>query len=276
MKSVQLAWVFGAVSALGLGMAAEACSSSSSTTTPPSGDGGHSSTGSTTGSGTSQTSSTGTGGGSTSSTSGTSSSSVTCYKAPGELFAEDGGVGVYCPFSATTDGGKAVHCTAGEHCCEPPESASMVSTCEPAATTCPVMNSTDWACEGTPDCAGTAGTVCCGAGTIKTQAPQPGCGDGGSTLPSYPYVGDFTGTSCVASCSLTTTTFQVCSKDSECPGGAAGSCVSIKPKGNGIGYCAGSGSGTGSSSSSSSSSSGSSSTSSGSSSASSSSGSASH
>jgi hypothetical protein len=37
----------------------------------------------------------------------------------------------------------------------------------------------------------------------------------------------------MASCA----TFQICSKDSECPGGAVGSCVPIEPKGNAVGYC---------------------------------------
>jgi hypothetical protein len=76
--------------------------------------------------------------------------------------------------------------------------------------------------------------VCCGTGTIEEQAPQPACGDGG--IPAYPYVSDFKGSSCKTSCS----TYQICSKDAECPGGGAGACVPIEPKGGGIGYCAGS------------------------------------
>jgi hypothetical protein len=156
-----------------------------------------------------------------------------CYKPPTALHPETQ-AGVYCPFSGA-DGGDNVTCSAGEHCCEPPESANKVSTCEPAVTTCPVASSTDWQCEGAPDCASESGTVCCGTGTIEQQAPQPDCGDGGYA--AFSYVSGFKGSACASTCSGTGV-FRICSKDSECPGGAAGSCVPIEPKGGGIGYCA--------------------------------------
>jgi hypothetical protein len=144
-----------------------------------------------------------------------------CEAPPTMVYAESK-AGVYCPFSAV-DGGKNQVCTAGEHCCETPE-GSGASTCNAAGTACAVAMSTDWQCEGTPDCSGTSGTVCCGTGTIETQAA---CG----TYPAYPYISKFTGSSCAASC----TTYQICSQTSECPSGKT--CVPVKPKGNTIGVC---------------------------------------
>ena len=255
MKSSQFAWILGAVSSLGLGMAAQACSSSSPT--------GNSSTSTSTSSGSNHTSTTSTGsnsGTTSGTTTATGSNSGTtildggakCYSAPGKVYAEDGSTGLYCPFSETdASGGKAIHCATGQQCCSPPESAMLASTCEPVANACPVKDSVDWVCEGTPDCK--TGTLCCGQGTIATQSPQPGCGDGGSTIPAYPYVSGFYGSACQASCAHFGdggNGFQICSKDSECttPGE---SCIPIKPKGNSIGYCGvATGSGSGSSSSS--------------------------
>jgi hypothetical protein len=138
---------------------------------------------------------------------------------------------VYCPFSATA-GGENVTCAAGQVCCETPESAGTPSTCIDSSATCPVTGSTTWACEGAPDCASMTGTVCCGTGTIDTQPAQPGCGDAGAGYPAFPYVHDFKGTSCKASC----TTYQVCSQSSECPSDHP-TCTPIEPQGNGIGYC---------------------------------------
>ncbi len=233
MKSGSIAWVLGAVSALTMGMAAEACSSSSTTTGT---DGGSSS--SSHSSGSSKTSgSSGTpfmDGGTT-----TLDSGVTCYKPPGSLFPEDGSTGVYCPFSGAADGGKDIHCTQGQHCCSPPESADMLSTCVAGGVACTVKDSVDWQCEGTPDCVGQAGTICCGQGIVKEQPAQPGCGSGGATVPPFPYVSGFYGSQCQASCATFGGTdggaaFQICSKDSECE---SNNCIPVKPKGNGIGYC---------------------------------------
>jgi len=216
MKSSNIAWALGAITAVSLGMAAQACSSSS-----------------TTGGGTS--SSTGTSGSSSSkvTTSSSSSSSETivdgggsdCHKAPPALHPEDGGSGIYCPFSTAFDSGlKTISCTSGEHCCEP-TTDGILSTCSPLATEC-TNGATDWQCEGTPNCAGTPGTICCGTGTVNTQEA---CG----SVPSYAYISGFKGASCATTCAG----YQVCSKDSECPGGAAGTCAPVAPKGNGIGYC---------------------------------------
>jgi hypothetical protein len=147
-----------------------------------------------------------------------------CYKPPVALHAETQ-AGVYCPFSGS-DGADAKTCEAGQHCCEP---SSGTSTCESPSTECQGSDTTDWWCEGAPDCASMPGTVCCGTGHLETQAAQPSCGDGGYA--AFPYVSDFTGSSCKASCS----TYQICSRSSECPSGQ--SCVAVEPKGNGIGYC---------------------------------------
>jgi len=157
----------------------------------------------------------------------TSSGGGTCYKAPTALHAETT-AGVYCPFSGV-DGGAALTCPAGDHCCEPPATSNTTSTCVAASKACPIAASTRWDCDGTLDCAATPGTVCCGTGTIEAQAAQPACGDGG--IAPFEYISDFAGSSCAASCSG----YQICSKDSECPGGAT--CSPVEPKGAGIGYC---------------------------------------
>ena len=200
---------------------ANSTTTSSASTTPDAGSG--------TGDGGSTTSSSASGSSTASGSTSGSAGDGGCYKAPTALHAETK-AGVYCPFSVG-DAGKATTCAAGQHCCEPPESAATASTCEPATTACPVAMSTDWACEGAFDCASKAGTVCCGTGTIGLQAAQPACGDGG--IASFSYVTGYTGSACSATC----TTYQICSKDSECPGAATGSCVPIEPKGGGIGYC---------------------------------------
>jgi hypothetical protein len=153
--------------------------------------------------------------------------SVTCYAAPTKVYPEDGG-GFYCPFSKV-DGGSIEYCTGGtEHCCEP---STGTSSCEPIATQCGTGN-TDWQCEGTPDCASMPGTICCGTGHVAQQAAQPGCGPDGGTLPAFPYVSGFTGSSCMTPSACTT--FQICSQTTEC---STGTCTPIRPKGNDIGYC---------------------------------------
>lgn len=241
MKLVKLAWVLGGVAAMGLGMGAEACSSSSGTGTG--GDAGH---GSSTGSGSGSHAGTGTGTGSKDG--GTPSGDAGCHKAPPELHAETE-AGVYCPFSDLADSGKAGTCAAGQHCCEPPTSGN--STCTAAATTC-ATGDTDWQCGAPADCVGNAaGGVCCGTGTINMQAPcgagQAGYPDGG--YPAYPYVSDFKGTTCAASCNGQMFNGEklgivICSQQSDC---VTGTCTPIEPKGGGTGYCAGAtpGSGTG-------------------------------
>jgi hypothetical protein len=154
---------------------------------------------------------------------------VACLPPPPRLHPETM-AGVYCPFSGI-DGGANLTCATGEHCCEP---SSGVSTCVPDGTPCPT-DDTDWQCEGSLDCASSSeGHVCCGTGRVNLQAA---CG----LFPEYPYVSDFKGTTCLASCTGMfnggTVSFQVCSQDSECPGAAAGACAPIDPKGGGTGYC---------------------------------------
>jgi hypothetical protein len=269
MKSVKMALVFGSMAAFGLGMSAEACSSSSTTGTGPG-----SSSGSSKSSGSTSTKPTGDGGASNSASSGASNSagssgsgsSVTCYELPKAPYPEMA-AGVYCPFSETTDGGKALTCTAGQDCCVTPEGTGP-STCVASTDTCSIALSVRIDCEGTPDCAATAGDICCGYGKIDQQGAQPGCAADGGTLPPSAYVSGFAygpsgvkgtgGTFCAATCTVTTdagkpvSTFQVCSQSTECPAGNV--CTGIKPSGVGLGYCAASDAGAGSSSSSASSS----------------------
>ena len=143
---------------------------------------------------------------------------------------------MYCPFSAATDGGENAHCARGEHCCETPMAADTPSECEPAGMACPIVDSTDWQCEGTPDCG--SGQVCCGPGMVENQAAQPGCGVGGSTLPPSIYVAGFApGSTCAASCEGVGSgiSWQICSQNSECASGQT--CVPVLVKGNSVGAC---------------------------------------
>jgi hypothetical protein len=151
-----------------------------------------------------------------------------CYSPPASMVYPD--TGIYCPFSAVA-GGMDVTCPAGtQHCCEPPSTGT--SECAPIAAMC-AEGDTDWQCEGTPDCAGQPGTICCGSGRLETQAPQPGCGPDGGTVPSYTYVSGFTGSTCMTPAACTA--FQICGSQADC---TTGTCTPIKPKGNDIGYCA--------------------------------------
>ncbi len=163
-----------------------------------------------------------------------SSASGECYQVATVTYPEDGGA-MYCPFSAVADGGASRYCTHGGHCCETPESAGTPSTCEDGGVTCPVVNSTDWQCEGTPDC--DTGQVCFGTGTVTNRAAQPHCAIDGGTLPPSIQVAGFTGSTCQASCAVIDggQPWQICSKTSECGGGQT--CVPINAKGNGVGAC---------------------------------------
>jgi len=225
MKLAKFGWILGGVAAMGLGMAAQACSSSSTT----GGDAGGGGTGTGTGTG-KPGSSTGSG---TGVATGDSGVDAGCHKAPPSLHPETA-PGVYCPFEGT---GFGANCTAGEHCCEP---ASGGSACTAGGTACPAAN-TDWQCGAPVDCETDAGQLlCCGTGTIDMQAP---CG----AIPAYPYVSGFKGSTCAASCDTGTfnggmINFIICSQQSDCP---SGTCTPIDPKGGGTGYCAGAGTGAG-------------------------------
>jgi hypothetical protein len=179
-------------------------------------------------SGTGSGSSTGSGSGSGS---GDAGGDAACHKPPTALHPETV-PGVYCPFSGP-DGGANVTCAAGKECCEPPSTGT--STCVLESTGC-TAGDTEWQCDGPVDCAGgvSAANVCCGTGTIDTQIA---CGP----YPAYPYVSDFKGTTCAASCNGGTfnggtLSFIVCSQTSDCPAGTP-TCTPIEPKGGGIGYC---------------------------------------
>ncbi len=234
MKSTMLSLVLGATTAFGLGMAAEACSSSSSPATTNEDGGSHSSaTG--TASGTGATGTSGSHSSGTASSSGTGTTSAagsSCYEPPGtKVYPPEDGGAFYCPFSGVGDAG-AKYCAIGEHCCE---TESAGADCQALTTACAAKD-TDWQCEGTTQCG--KGEVCCGNGSITTQAAQTGCSNAsGGSIPSYPYVSDFKGTTCVPAASCTgPTSFEVCSLQSDC---GSGKCTPIKPKGNEIGYCVG-------------------------------------
>jgi hypothetical protein len=147
----------------------------------------------------------------------------TC-ESPPSLFPETA-PGVYCPFSGV-NGGSAITCTAGQHCCETPVAANTPSTCVANGTPCPVAGSVDWECEEAIDCTtGDAGAVCCGTGTPTTATH---CGI------TWPEWNSFTGTKCMPSCPSPGIT--VCEKPSDCTGDA-GTCTASKASGNDFGFC---------------------------------------
>jgi hypothetical protein len=128
--------------------------------------------------------------------------------------------GVYCPFAAAG----AIHCNAGQECCEAPTAASGDSTCQAAGAACPITGSLAWQCDGPVDCAGSAdGPICCAAGTVANDAV---CGyERGSAFP---------GSHCAQSCvtgevSLCTTTSDPCT--------AGGVCTPFKVAGVVLGTC---------------------------------------
>ena len=93
--------------------------------------------------------------------------------------------GVYCPFTAAG----AVHCPAGQECCEAP--AGSFSTCQPVGAACPLKGSLAWECADPLDCQGNpAGAACCGIGGTTTFDSTCGFHRGSG----------FTGSQCAASC----------------------------------------------------------------------------
>jgi hypothetical protein len=229
MAIARIVWLVGGASVVFVGSAAGlgACSSSTAGGYPASQDSGSHADTSSGGSGSSSGSSgssSGSGGssGSSSGSSG-SSSGGTCDESPPQLYTETS-PGVYCPFAAV-DGGKSVYCAAGQHCCETPESAGTLSTCEAMGTACPVTGSIDWQCEEAVDCtaAGSAGPICCGTGTQTSET----CGS--STWPEFT---GFNGTMCVTSCPAPGIT--VCEQQSDC---TTGTCTASKADGNQFGFC---------------------------------------
>jgi hypothetical protein len=126
--------------------------------------------------------------------------------------------GVYCPF---TDAG-AVHCTAGEECCEPP--AGQASTCQAGGATCPISSSIRWECTDPIDCQGSdAGTVCCATGATSYD----------STCGYYRGAG-FTGSQCALGCA--TGQVQLCSAAND-PCSSPTQCTPFKVEGLVLGTC---------------------------------------
>jgi hypothetical protein len=232
MSFAKLFWMVGgagvvvAVSAVGV----VACSSSSSPTTPAADGGGTTTADTGTGDGnTGVVSDAGTDTGTTGNDSGGSEDSGggSCEKPP--TLHPETAPGVYCPFSGV-DGGDDITCTAGQHCCETPESSNAASTCQPIGTPCPVANSIDWECEEAIDCTAVdagdgGGPICCGTGTPTTETA---CGV------TWPEWTAFTGTKCAASCPSPGIT--VCETQADCTG-SDGGCTASKAEGNQFGFC---------------------------------------
>lgn len=127
----------------------------------------------------------------------------------------------YCPFSATTTGGKNIYCSQGKQCCETPSSAGTPSTCVTAGAACPVAGSTAIQCTYPQGCG--SGKRCC-ANAAKIDL-KPGC--------TYDSAVTFTGTVCATSCSATQ--FVVCAADTDCPSGQT--CTPFAAGGSDYGVC---------------------------------------
>jgi hypothetical protein len=126
--------------------------------------------------------------------------------------------GVYCPFTATG----AVHCAAGEQCCEAP--MGQVSSCQPAGIACPVVNSIAWACADPLDCQGSdAGALCCATGATTYDST---CGFNRGT--------GFTGSQCATSCGAGQ--IQICSAAND-PCVIPKQCTPFKVEGLVLGTC---------------------------------------
>jgi hypothetical protein len=142
---------------------------------------------------------------------------------PAKLFVPKPDGGIFCPFSATTTGGKDIYCLETEQCCENAKGTGA-STCVAKGTACPVATATVWECEDPSNCP--ASQKCCAhssaAGTAVTVGTDT-CG---------PFLSKFAGTKCAAAC--TADELVVCEQDSEC---TMGTCTAVKPKGNDIGVC---------------------------------------
>ena len=128
--------------------------------------------------------------------------------------------GVYCPFTAAG----AIHCVAGQECCETPSTVPLGSTCEPAGAACPVTGSLAWGCDGPVDCAGSAaGAVCCAAGSV---ALDPACG--------FHRGSGFAGSHCATSCA--TGEVSICAATTD-PCAAGTQCTAFKMAGVVLGTC---------------------------------------
>ncbi len=127
--------------------------------------------------------------------------------------------GVYCPFAAAG----AIHCNAGQECCEAPSTSTGQSTCQAIGAACPITGSLDWQCDGPVDCAGSAaGPVCCGAGTV---ANDPSC--------NFQRGSGFQGSHCAQSC--VAGEVSLCSAATDpC---ASGVCTAFKVAGVVLGTC---------------------------------------
>jgi hypothetical protein len=128
--------------------------------------------------------------------------------------------GAYCPFTATG----AVHCAAGQECCEPPPGAD--STCQAGGSTCPITGSLTWQCTDPLDCQGSdagVGAVCCATGATTYD-----------TACTYYRGTGFTGSHCALSCQ--TAEVQLCSAAND-PCVSPTQCTPFKVEGLVLGTC---------------------------------------
>jgi hypothetical protein len=133
---------------------------------------------------------------------------------------------IYCPFSATTDGGPEEYCAAAtQHCCETPEGSATPSACQPTATAC-ATGSTDWGCQDpVADCA--SGDTCCApSATLVLGMPAGMCGNYASGMKSTTCLP--AGTAC--------TGIIMCTTNAECPA-AHPTCTAFEKAGAQVGGC---------------------------------------
>jgi len=233
--------IVGAVFGCVMGASMGACSSSSTggtgagTTTSSSTTGASSSsTGSATTSSSSSSSGSagGAGGGtSSSSTSGSSSSGECGTVSKLHPPKADAGPGtIFCPFSATTDGGPEEYCTPEtQHCCETPEGNATASGCQPSTTACMTGTGfTDWQCQDPVTDCPAASPVCCAPGaTLELGTPVGTCGNYASKMTHSTCT---TAAACPASGNII-----LCTSDSECTAPAV--CTAFEKAGGQVGGC---------------------------------------
>ena len=131
---------------------------------------------------------------------------------------------IFCPFSAP-QGQPPLRCAPTDECCETPEEAGVLGTCDPKGAACAVPGSTRWECQDTANCG--AGQVCCAVGAdggALGYNPVGACG--------IPFLSSFDGTRCLAACPVGA--MQMCESQASC---RSGTCTPLRSRGVEFGIC---------------------------------------
>jgi hypothetical protein len=212
----QLAWIFGGVAIVGLGMASSLSACSSDDSGAPDGSNPKDST-TPTDTGTKDTSTTDTGPGDAGpNDTGTGCEVSVPANAP---FTTD--AGPYCPFQG--DGSTFGACNNGQHCCV----TTAQNNC--SDTACPDADVSDFQCNETNDCP--SGNVCCEVAGSTVKGPDPGC--------SYDFVSGQKGAVCVQGTACPTGQPQICGAASDCnvAADAGNTCYPLDTKAMWLGVC---------------------------------------